>query len=301
MLTALQTRMAWPKYIGIDIHPHGDVLYNDSLRSIPPIPRALIVTNPPYLAKHSAARKRVISEVASYFHAEPDLNDLYLIALKKCLQHSDNVIAIVPETFINAQAFRSRLRQITVLETNPFEDTDCPVVVACFGGEYGLPTHVFRDRTEIGYLSDIEKHRMRPHKAVPIHFNVPDGLIGLQAVDSVDPDKSISFMHRSCLGYDTSGIKISSRLVTYVHIPGLREVDVDPVCRDANQILASLRSLTNDLVLSPFKGNRRDGRRRRRLDYATARAILEQAIDGRLVGESIAGDVDNLWKHADAI
>jgi RNase H-fold protein (predicted Holliday junction resolvase) len=33
------------------------------------------------------------------------------------------------------------------------------------------------------------------------------------------------------------------------------------------------------VLLSPFKGNKKNGERRRRLDYATARAILESACE----------------------
>jgi hypothetical protein len=53
---------------------------------------------------------------------------------------------------------------------------------------------------------------------------------------------------------------------------------VPEVCTAANRILDAHRAATHDLLLSPFKGNARNGVRRRRLDYATARAILERAL-----------------------
>jgi hypothetical protein len=41
--------------------------------------------------------------------------------------------------------------------------------------------------------------------------------------------------------------------------------------------LNRIRKTSGDLVLAPFKGNDRNGKRRRRLDYALARKILNQA------------------------
>ena len=51
------------------------------------------------------------------------------------------------------------------------------------------------------------------------------------------------------------------------------------LAKQCNMILAEYRLDTSDINLSPFKGNAKDGTRRRRLDYKTARAIIEQAID----------------------
>jgi hypothetical protein len=46
----------------------------------------------------------------------------------------------------------------------------------------------------------------------------------------------------------------------------------------ANAALRKIRKDSGDLVLAPFKGNDRSGRRRRRLDYALARRILNEAV-----------------------
>ena len=52
---------------------------------------------------------------------------------------------------------------------------------------------------------------------------------------------------------------------------------LDHLIAKSNEILNVYREETSDALLSPFKGNRKDGTRRRRLDYSTARAILESA------------------------
>jgi hypothetical protein len=71
---------------------------------------------------------------------------------------------------------------------------------------------------------------------------------------------------------------VSSRLVTFVEMQALQDDEVSLVCEKANAILSRYRSLTFGLSMSPFKGNAKDGMRRRRLDYGTARAILERAF-----------------------
>jgi chromosome condensin MukBEF complex kleisin-like MukF subunit len=80
------------------------------------------------------------------------------------------------------------------------------------------------------------------------------------------------------LPYDLSNIKTSSRLITVVDVEDLN-IDINRLAEQCNNVLAKYREETMDINLSPFKGNAKDGTRRRRLDYKTARAIIEQAID----------------------
>ena len=46
----------------------------------------------------------------------------------------------------------------------------------------------------------------------------------------------------------------------------------------ANQLLETYRTQTHDVLMTSFKGLRQDGKYRRRLDYATARALLDLAL-----------------------
>jgi hypothetical protein len=57
---------------------------NDSLENIPSHNDCFIITNPPFLAKHSAKRKGVFSKVGHYYRTS-GRDDLYQIALDKCL------------------------------------------------------------------------------------------------------------------------------------------------------------------------------------------------------------------------
>jgi Eco57I restriction-modification methylase len=263
---------------GYDIEPIGEAISNDSLVRIPRHAQSVIVTNPPYLAKHSAKRKRVWEDSAKYYAM--GRNDLYQVALDRCLESCDRVVAIVPETFLNSSYPKNHLRHVTIAEHDLFHDTDCPVCIVCFDNKQKKLSEIpiYRDEEKLGTLQDFEDVRMRPQKTIKIQFNDPAGAIALRAVDLQDIKKPIRFMRRDEIGYPVEMIKVSSRLVTFLSIPSITEEQVPSVILAANRILEEYRTETCDVVLSPFKGNRKDGRRRRRLDYRTARALLEKAV-----------------------
>jgi hypothetical protein len=250
---------------------------NDSLERIPPLADGLILTNPPYLAKHSAKRKGVFERVEQYYRAS-GRDDLYQVALDKCLDACGKVVAIVPETVINSGYDLRHAVHVTVLHDNPFADTETPVCVVCLDRDGEWDADLYLDSRFVLTLSELNARRMRPVGAPSIQFNVRDGRIGFRAVDMPDPRKRLAFMPRKELDYDSAGIKVSSRLVTFVEMQALQDDEVSLVCEKANAILSRYRSLTFGLSMSPFKGNAKDGMRRRRLDYGTARAILERAF-----------------------
>lgn len=263
---------------GLDIDPAMGWATNDSLRNIPPISGAVIVTNPPYLAKHSAKRKGVHDVVADHFEHRADL---YQVALDRCQQACPYVVAIVPETIINSSYPKSHFISITILEDNPFDDTDCPVCVVCLDKNlsiYDSGPMIYVGEKRVGKLSDLERKRLHPRNSLRIEFNVRSGRIALRAVDLPNPTKAIQFMRRNESDYPPDRIKVSSRLVTFLEIPSLPDNELDRVIRKANMLLATFRTETEDIMLSPFMGNTKTGQRRRRLDYYTARAILEQAV-----------------------
>lgn len=268
------------RFVGFDCAPREQSMWNDSLLSIPRVQSAIIVTNPPYLAKHSAKRKRVWEAAAPYF-ATSNRDDLYQIALDRCLEASDYVVAIVPETFMNSTFPMSRLRHATVIEESLFTDTDCPVCVVCFGpdDQQRADVQIYVNSAQRATLAELDALRLRPDRAIPMVFNDPNGILALRAIDLVRVEDGIGFFHRSALRYPRERIKQSSRLVTYIALPTVAEERIADVLTTANALLARLRVQSADLIFSPFKGNRHDGRRRRRLDYATARALLERAIE----------------------
>src|SRR3989338_2706630 len=267
--------------VGLDIEPRGSWRHNDSLASIPRIANSVVITNPPYLSNYSAKRKGLYDNIAKYF-ANSAYDDLYLIAIEKCMSN-DYGVMIVPETFINSSFPKQRLHSITVLEENPFEDTETPVCVICFDKNIkeSAKIGVFKNERYIGTLKEIQDLRLIPTNNRKIKFNKRDGKIALRAVDTTDPLRPISFMRKEQLDYDLAGIKHSSRLITIISV-SVADSMVDPIIADCNEALRDYRKRTHDILLSPFKGNRKDGVRRRRLDYATARAIMESVCSSQL-------------------
>jgi hypothetical protein len=171
---------------------------------------------------------------------------------------------------------------VSVIEGDLFSDTEAPAVVACFGpaGD-ATDARVFVGDKPIGSLSDIlELRRGRSRAGIQIVFNDPNGRIGLRAVDAQDVRRRIEFIVGD-FEYKRSKVKESSRLMTYLDIPELSNDELQNVVTHANTLLAQLREKSCDLVLAPFKGNDKSGNRRRRLDYALARQIINDACLAR--------------------
>lgn len=252
---------------------------NDSLVSIPNASSSVIVTNPPYLANHSAKRKGVAGLVATYFDGS-DYDNLYKIALERCLSAADFVIAVIPETFLLSSFDKSRLAVVSVIEGDLFADTEAPAVVACFGPkEIKYDAGVYNGDTRIGSLKEIfDLRNGRARSGIQIIFNDPNGRIGLRAVDSHDGVRRIEFLYGD-FEYRRDRVKVSSRLLTYLDVPGLQDEEIKKLVVRANANLEILREKSADLILAPFKGNDKKGNRRRRLDYALARQIINNSLE----------------------
>lgn len=265
--------------IGLDIDSTQGWTVNDSLIHIPSKLEAIIVTNPPYLSKYSASRKRLSNGLKKYFDMTT-YDDIYLLALDRMLEAQKNVVAIIPETFINSPFKQKRLlHSITILEENPFVDTDTPVVVVCFDSRpknYG-EIKIFKGEEYTCTLQDVENCRLIPDNSVHIKFNERSGWLGVRCVDTTSPSDMIRFDFKENIDYNwDSGIKTSSRLLTLISIEipnNKRQMFIN----SCNSILKNIREKSHDIVFSPFKGNMKNGVRRRRLDFQMCRAIMEQA------------------------
>ena len=102
----------------------------------------------------------------------------------------------------------------------------------------------------------------------------------MRAVVGSDGKTPIAFVAARDFEYPSDSVAVSSRLMTYLDLPEIGEADLAAVIEQANGILLQIRLASGDLVLAPFKGNDRNGKRRRRLDYGLARKILNQARAG---------------------
>lgn len=234
------------------------------------------ITNPPWLARNSATRRGLP------YPEETHHDDLYKYAIEKCLAHCSWVAAIIPEAFIRSGLFLKRLRDFISLvpqrrhkadqednikETSSmFEDTEHPVGLALFTPETTSNVRVWRNNQLLGTLSELRQHLPMTSNNRSIVFNDPKGNLGLYAIDNT-VTASIRFCPPAELG--EYRVRHQGRSITKIGVPW--NVDIDHL----NANLAAIRERTHDVFLTAFKGLRRDGCYRRRLDWGLARSIID--------------------------
>ena len=275
--------MPWREVIGYDIDPSLGWPINDGLLDIPYHEDAIVITNPPYLAKNSANRNDF--EGYKYFEGN-NYEDLYQIAIYRVLAKYEHAVFIIPETFFNSDFFHEFIDLYTVIEKNPFIDTDCPICVVCFHKDndftrYSTPLNykIYKNDAFLldkWQLDDILRS-FNSSVCAHLDFNNQNGALGLRAVDGVNLKDNIRFSHPKELDYDINNIKVSSRAITIIDIDGVEITD--DFIEQANYFLELLRFKTHDVILSPFKNNNKLGQRRRRLDYYWARKIIEKTME----------------------
>lgn len=285
LLKAVKEQFGFKKLLGLDIDETLKWKINDSLINIPKFKDAIIITNPPYIAKQSASRKKI--DLSKYF-STTIYDDVYLLALDKMLEAQEYVVAIIPESFINSNyKQKERLCSITILEENPFEDTENPVCIACFDGKIKKYSNIkiYKNEDLVGRLDEIYNIRIEPKNDIGIKFNTLKGWLGLRAIDGTDDIKNINFDFKNNIKYDWKNrIKITSRHLSLINIDvpkDKRQEFID----ECNKIIEDIRLKSSDVLLTPFKGNTRSGKRRRRLDFRLARAIMEKAYK-KVVGSN---------------
>ena len=267
---------------GYDIDKSTGWEVNDSLVSIPGCSGSICITNPPFLAKYSARRKSMWPLVGRYYE-KYGRNDLYEIALDRCLASFGHVVAILPETFLHSAYSKDRCQRIVVLEENPFDDTTFPVCVTCWSPATNQDPDVYVGEDKVTRYSDITRLRTSVGRSDRIVFNHPEGNIGLRAVDGTKEEDRIAFFPGDEFDYPRSRIKSSSRLMTYIMVEELDSEDaIQEICKTSSEILERYREQTCDTILSAFKGNNRLGRRRRRLDYGLARKVVIEALEATI-------------------
>ena len=245
-----------------DIEPSASsVSKRDTLASFPTGYR-VCVTNPPWLAKNSATARGLNFPDCLY-------DNVYKFALDRCLENCRWVAALVPESFIRSKLFRKRLCGFVSLTSRQFAETDHPVGLAMFQPGAASRCKVWSGEAEVGQLADLESLRPVPtRKGIKVRFNDPNGNAGLIAADN-STRASIRFCKVGELA-DVE-IKVSSRFLTKLSVDGQVRLD------DWNQYLEDLRQRSHDVLLTSFKGIRKDGKYRRRLDFDLARGIIQNA------------------------
>ncbi len=248
-------------FVSYDIDPSdSQVKVRDTVKSFPK-GVDVCITNPPWLARNSATRRKLPYPDCPY-------DDLYKLCLKLCLTHCKYVAALIPASYLQSNLFRERLRTYILLHDVLFNDTENPVCLALFGGEQSSPTKIYYDEKFIGNLTELQAKIPTPKTRKPIKFNDPNGKLGFLSFDNTR-HRSIRFCDAAEI--ESYEIKVSSRFITRIsgdfgNIPEL--------IPKLNQSIDQYRDETSDLFLTPFKGIRSDGQYRRRMFFSQARTFI---------------------------
>lgn len=261
IIATLQSIGVCSAFKSYDLEPaNPNVKYCDTIKNFP-TNHKVCITNPPWLARNSATRKKINFPTDKY-------DDLYKLCLNLCLDNCDYVAALIPATYLQSGLFRDRLATYILLHNNLFVDTENPVCLALFDKEPTESTHIYYDNDFIGCIKDLEKVLPTPKTNKRIKFNDPHGALGFISFDDTK-QPSIRFCEvQAITGYQ---IKHSSRFIT--RISGDFD-DVTALIDCLNDVLADFRKNTHDLFLTPFKGVRLDGKYRRRMEYSMARKMI---------------------------
>ena len=264
MIKDLGYSNTWKSY---DIEPgHPNVIQRDTLSNFPKGFRVCI-TNPPYLAKNSATR-------LGLDYPDTEYDDLYKHCIKICLDNCDYLAAIIPESFINSKDLKDRL-EIAISLTKPmFEYTDCPVCLALFSKKCQKDFAVYKEDKFLGNYNELNP--LKDTTDLNLKFNDPKGALGLWAVDSTNTS-TIRFCYGSEIT-ENNIIKVSSRSYTRISSPMFKYINLDKFIIDLNQTVDKFRTNTNDIYLTSFKGLRKDGMYRRRMDWKVAKYIISQTL-----------------------
>ncbi len=264
----------WELY---DIHPGADGIQKRNTLTDFPKGYQVCITNPPWLARNSASRRGLP------YPKDTSHDDMYKYSLELCLNNCDWVAAIIPEAFIRSNLFLNRLsdfislvpeKQHTTSKNRShnnvngmFKDTEHPVGLALFTPNETSNVMIWRNNLQLGKLSKLEEFLPKPSRNRYIRFNEPNGNLGLVAIDNT-VSQSIRFCPPKELG--EYPVRYHGRSITKISVPW--KVDIE----DLNVRLNFIREKTHDVFLTAFKGLRRDGFYRRRLDWALARSIVDE-------------------------
>ncbi len=222
------------------------------------------VTNPPWLARNSATRRRLpFPGVCA--------DDLYKHCLELCLNHCGYVAALVPASYLQSGLFRDRLQTYILLHDTIFSDTENPVCLSLFGNKPTGRVNIYYDGDDIGTLASLLKKLPTPKRDKRVRFNDPKGGLGFISFDNTR-EPSIRFCHAVEIRDYT--IKVSSRFIT--RISGDFGASTRLIGK-LNRAIKTFRHDTQDVFLTPFKGIRDDGRYRRRMEYMLARRFINAA------------------------
>jgi hypothetical protein len=267
IINILQEMDLCDEHTSFDIMPtNSNVGYRDTIKHFPQN-YSVCVTNPPWLAKNIATYKGLDFPQTKH-------DNLYKLCLELCLKNSQHLAILLPESFIRAGIFTERLSDfISITSSSIFQDTDSPVGLALFENKIVKDTRVWSNNDYIGDLSKLLNTKPIADKNTRVIFNREDGNVGLIALDNTK-EASIRF----CDVEELSDYKVkpTGRHITKIKVDG-------DVCIDSwNDAINIFRDKTKDILITSYKGLRKDGMYRRRCDWGLARGIIN-SYSGRTI------------------
>ena len=195
-------------------------------------------------------------------------DDLYKHCLSLCLKHCEYVGAIIPASFLQTKLFRERLSKYILLHNNLFMDTENPTCLALFTPKENERVDIYYDNEHLGTLSELQKTLPKAQGDKEVRFNDPKGNLGFISFDNTK-ESTIRF----CAVDEIKDypIKVSSRFIT--RISGDFD-NIPKMIKKLNRQIKSFRCDTKDIFLTPFKGMRKDGFYRRRMEFTLARNFI---------------------------
>lgn len=262
------------KYKSFDIEPKArDVFKNDSINNWFYNNFDLVITNPPYLSKHSAKRMKISADFHEY-------DDLYKLSLSKCIANVRFTIAIIPSTLIssNRKEDKKIINKLMIFQLLPnkenFNDTEHPVALAFFdNNKKDNDFLIYENNKLIGNYQNIinkEKDILKNNNNWKVVFNTKNGNICINTGDNTKDKKNIKF-HNS--NWKSSfDVKTSDRHKVKLLIQNI-EVN-DEIISKLNNKIQELRENNCDYLWSSFKGVSQTGHFRKRLNFQTIKRII---------------------------
>ncbi|QJG66672.1 hypothetical protein HGG64_03145 [Mycoplasma phocoeninasale] len=264
-------------YESYDIEPQNSkVVKNDSINNWNyDKDFKLVITNPPYLSKHSAHRMKINVDFHNY-------DDLYKLSLDRCISNVRFTVAIIPTTLIcsNRKEDLKLLEKLIIFQLLPdrknFDDTEHPVALAYFDNTKDdnkinfdlFENNVFVD--EYNNLIKKESEILIAKNKKNIKFNAQFGNICINAGDNTKDKNNIKFLSSNWIKAEK--VKNTDRHKVKILIENTNISE--QIIEELNKKIKELRDNKCDYLWASFKGVSKTGHFRKRIDFKTIRRII---------------------------
>lgn len=266
------------KYSSFDLEPKNkNVKQNDSINNWYYENFDLVITNPPYLSKHSAKRMKINVDFQNY-------DDLYKLSLDKCINKVRYTIAIIPTTLINSNRKEDKklIQKLVIFQLLPdkenFNDTEHPVALAYFDNLKENNNFLLYEGNDLidNYQNLIYKEQeiLKKQNDWKIKFNTIDGNICINTGDNTKDKNNVKFHKANWKS--NKNVKNTDRHKVKLLIEGVAVNE--ELINNLNNKIEELRDNNCDYLWASFKGVSKTGHFRKRLDFETTKKIINSIL-----------------------